>query len=585
MNIVRRASLGVMLLAFLFAASSAGAQVLKQIPAGPIVVFKINNPQAISDRIAAFAARTGLSELEPELKNPLAVVQRELGYDKGIDIKGEAAIALFGQEPQVLLLVPVTDYAAFLTNFQDVKDEGNNISSFQHKDAPQTFYAVKRDKYAALSPTKELLAKEAGGLQLSAMAQKQMDSADAAVFANLKVVGEMALPELRQGRQMITQGMDAELQNAPINQKFVPAIKALVSQALNVAEGALESGQGATLSVKLTDQGINATGSAEFAPESYGGKLLSSVKNSKDPLTAGLPDRKYFGYGGMVMDSASMLKAFDDFAGPALKELQGVEEAKSILNMVEAFKAATSAYNRIAMGYPAPTGQPGQQPLIQQIAVYGGDSAKLGATIKQMFQGMNDLMAMLPQQGMTTKTEILPGAKTVDGATLDQVSMKFQADANTPEGAMMMQMMQIMYGGMSYNGFMGPVDAKTYVAVMGVDEKLLTDTIAAARKQEEVVGLNAPAAAVAAQLPQERVGVMFIFVDNIVDTALKYMAQFGMAAPIKMPENMAPIGMAIGAEGPALRVDTHISYSLIENLISVGMQAAMGAQGGAPGGL
>ena len=41
---------------------------------------------------------------------------------------------------------------------------------------------------------------------------------------------------------------------------------------------------------------------AEFEPSSYLGKLAAGIKNTDGPLTAGLPDRRYFVFGGSSSD-------------------------------------------------------------------------------------------------------------------------------------------------------------------------------------------------------------------------------------------------------------------------------------------
>jgi len=57
-----------------------------------------------------------------------------------------------------------------------------------------------------------------------------------------------------------------------------------------------------------------------------------------------------------------------------------------------------------------------------------------------------------------------------------------------------------------------------------------------------------------------------------------------MAMPLKLPQDMPPVGVTVGTEGSAMRIDTHISTELIENLVSAGLQAAMMMRGGqAPG--
>jgi hypothetical protein len=50
---------------------------------------------------------------------------------------------------------------------------------------------------------------------------------------------------------------------------------------------------------------------------------------------------------------------------------------------------------------------------------------------------------------------------------------------------------------------------------------------------------------------------------------------------VKLPPDMPPIGITMGTEGSAGRLDVHISADLLQQLISTGMQIMMMRQGGA----
>ncbi|MGE5609004.1 MAG: hypothetical protein ACM359_07105 [Bacillota bacterium] len=133
------------------------------------------------------------------------------------------------------------------------------------------------------------------------------------------------------------------------------------------------------------------------------------------------------------------------------------------------------------------------------------------------------------------------------------------------------------------NGVMGPVDDQTYVAVFGGEEELINATVAAAKKHENPLAQRPNIKAVADQLPKSRVAVFYVAIDNIVNEITKFMAQMGMAVPLKFPADMHPVGVAVGTEGSAIRADAHLSTELLGNLISAGIQATQMMQpGGAP---
>lgn len=590
MNPLRRFAAAAIMLALVWCAS-AQAQVLKQVPADPFVVIKINKPQAISDKVAALAQRLGVANMVPGFADPLGMVKQQLNIKEGLDGNGEMAIAIYepGQanpnEPQGLVLIPVTDYKAFLGNLANVQAEGN-LSKFQLPNEPQPMYAANWGNYAAITPSKDLLANAPTGVNPSAMSAKQLDSADIVAWANMPKIRSVLVPMWQGVKPMALQQLDAGLgQAGEFNQKYGAAIKALVNQLFNVMESGLNDTAGATFGINIAKEGINTTLMVEFAPETYMGKILANAKGDEANLLVGLPNRKYFVVGGMTVDSAVATKMFSDFSDPIAQALGGAGPAgQPILNVIKAAKETLSATTGGAGGYVEPTGAPGQQSVLEVLGVYRGDAKRIAAANRESQAAMADLMQNMPQQpGISFKYGVQPGAKTIDGVTLDEVTMKFQVDPNNPAAVQAGQMIQMMYGPNGLSGAMGAVDDKMFLFGMGTDDALLSDAVAAAKKQDNSLTQKPNIAAVAKALPQDKIMVEYIFLDNIGDTVTKYMAQFGFPVKVKIPQDLPPIGVALTASGPSMRVDTHISTDLIESVMATVFQVMMNQQGGRPG--
>jgi hypothetical protein len=360
----------------------------------------------------------------------------------------------------------------------------------------------------------------------------------------------------------------------------VPAIKALAGQAFSFVDQLINDGQAVTFGVNVSEKGINLTWLAEFTPGSNLGQTLAGVKNSDEALVAGLPNRKYFAYGGLVSDPAAMNKFLDGVIGPVQQELQGAgEEGKPFLDLVQATRTALGSMNAMSFGYVAPQGNPGQEPVVQQIFVTTGQAQQIADAQKQQFQTFANVFQLAPETQGKVNFNVQPAAKTVDGIALDHLTFEFKMDPNSPEAAQMTQMMQMMYGGNGMSGYAGVVDPQTHLAVFG-GEGLLNESVAAAKAKDNALVQGASVQAVAAELPKSRALVYYVAIDNIVSTALQYAGQFGFPMNVKLPPDMPPIGVTVGTEGSAGRVDVHISADLIQQLISTGMQAMMMMQGG-----
>src|SRR5688500_15115855 len=143
----------------LSSAAAARAQVLDQVPADALVVVKIKNIGDVSKKAADFMAALGVAEMQPELADPLGAAEQQMGIKQGVDRAGDFAFVSLDpraadgdDEKSMLLLVPVSDYAAFVGNFAGAEADGA-VTTFT-PEGGEEMYAANWGKYAALSPTK-----------------------------------------------------------------------------------------------------------------------------------------------------------------------------------------------------------------------------------------------------------------------------------------------------------------------------------------------------------------------------------------------------------------------------------------------
>src|SRR4051794_33653925 len=72
-------------------ALSAKAQVLDQVPADALVVVKVTNVKAASDKIGKFMQDLGLAQMAPAVADPLKAMQEQLKIQNGLDQAGDLA--------------------------------------------------------------------------------------------------------------------------------------------------------------------------------------------------------------------------------------------------------------------------------------------------------------------------------------------------------------------------------------------------------------------------------------------------------------------------------------------------------------
>lgn len=379
-------------------------------------------------------------------------------------------------------------------------------------------------------------------------------------------------------------------------QQMAQAMMAMMDSYFAIAERVLNDGQAATISFTLSDEGLNTTTLAEFTPNSYMGKIAQGLKNSDQGMLAGLPDRKYFAFGGGTISPQAMNQLLTDLIQPMVKQLQaaqangGAGPADGAKGNPQEFLNATRQIldnsKSVAFGYTVPTGALGAESVVQAVTVVHGNAKAIAQAERKALSNMNFMFQAMPQAGGAMAFEMTEGSKTVGGVKLDQYKFNMAMDENDPRAAQLQQTMNLIYGPNGMAGYMGAVNDNAFLMVQGGTDKLLADSVAAAQKNQDVLSRSAPVQAVRGELPKSRAVEAYIALDQIISSGVKYAQGMGMPMKMQLPQGLPPIGITAGSEGNAVRFDSHVPTSLIQSVVAAGMQAYMQLQGGgAPDGL
>ena len=630
--------------AILFLAPRAArAQVLQQVPSDALVVIKINKLRPVSDKVAAFAKKLGLDQAQPAMANPLAELEKRSGISQGIDENGEAAIvfanaAMDQEQPPLMLLLPVSDYNAFLKNFANAKTE-DQISIVQMKDQTDQTFVAKRGNYAALAAKREFLESKApAGITPAGMAAKEMTGKDVVAYVNMKTAKARILPQLKQNRAKILAdfergflqggpqqgnrrpggaqgagglgedaegaegagagagaagaGAAADAQAKAKKQKFLPLARATVNRVLDVAEQVITDAEAVTYGWTFGDAGVQATGLAEFAPNSPSGQRVAQLKGTNESLVKGLPAGKYWFFGGTSGTNAELgQKMINDFLAPIEKELAALGgEAKPMQDYLAALRQYVSNLKGQSFGWVAPQGAIGQEAVFQVVSVQRGNAPQLVDAAQKMFNSQQQLMQAFGGVGAQgeLKQNYAPKAKTIDGVAFDQMQTTFAPPAGgqrTPQQMQAQQMMTWLYGPGGINQYIAPLGNDRVLIASGVSDETLKQLVASAKGEQDAVGGAQPVAATKAQLPQQRLAAWYFQIDQFATSVANYAKAFGMPINFQVPQNLSPIGGTISTEGSALRMDGYAPTQTLQSVIAAVMQTVMQMQGGQqPGG-
>lgn len=585
--------------AVLACAFPALADVAEYVPSDALVVFKVNNLQTVSDEAGALAREFGLTEMAgPQAGDPLASFKEESGLKQGIRDDGDMAVYLVdgdmeGEDPPLVVLIPITDFAAFSGNFTNVQAaegaEGIQVGQMQGEDV----YLVDLGEFAAIAPTAEHLrpGKPEQAIQLSGVSADRLDERDVVFYANFQQLGPMLTQKMQEEdvRGEAERELREGLEENDMAERFGPVADAFLEQGFGVVDAVLRDTFAAEVTLDFSDDGIGMGVLAQFKPDSYLANLFGDLEATDDSLVDGIPEGTYLFYGGSLGDREVSEQLFNDLFGPIIAELEEVEGADVLREYVKAVKTQATAVESTRFGMFAPQGPlGGGGAVIQQFVAQGGDvealkTAQRNAT-ELMPKVMMEFASMsgeeIPQDAMPS-VEYTEDARTVAGVEFDRISTEMGEDAANAE-----MQMQMLFGPEGPTTYLGTTDDMLLV-VNGLTDDQLSSLVNAVQEGEAPLADAPGLEMVNSHLPSSRSGVIYFQPDELVRSGVNLARPFIGEVPIQLPENLPPVGFAAGPVENALQGELFISKDVISAMIVAGLQAQQqfGGQQGPEGGL
>ena len=195
----------------------ANAQVMQQAPSDALIVIKFAKLKATSDKIAAFAQKLGIAAFVPQLADPLAAMKQKSKIQNGLDENGELAFiipasAMDAKKETVLMLMPVTDYKAFIGNFADAQTTGD-VTTASMGPGQKSFIA-NWGTYAAIGTSAELVATKPTAMIMPAgLAAKELGEKDIVIYFNIKPSRDKMLAKIDAGREEFIKNFEDGMAN------------------------------------------------------------------------------------------------------------------------------------------------------------------------------------------------------------------------------------------------------------------------------------------------------------------------------------------------------------------------------------
>lgn len=524
----------------------------------------------------------------------------EMDMKKGLDTAGPAALFLTGlpkamednTDPKPMMLLPVTDYKAFLTNFDATAKGDITPIKMNHK----LVYARNIDKFALIGESEEAVKAYKPGQAAAAMSKKvgtygqryakdgdlviyvDLASMSKELDAQIKKLGEEQKQQMKMLGEMGMMGNqgDSAAMAFDMYTKMVGAV--------------VRGTQSLAIAGKITDDGLILSKGMLLKKDSELAEAFPGAGAGLGNTLSNLPtlpflfswaiDVQAINVPLLIEEMKEMLPADD---ADALKEFAMYEKALPILKESKAISAAMYVPDQQALM----TGG-----LFKTVTMY--ETKDGPAFIKQYSKYLKELNGLTMDAGpgmpgpngeagkpmkMSMATTYTPDAMKIADADVDQYTMTM----NMPPEVMQ----QMGPAAMFLNAF---TRYQGFVADKGNDVMVTTSLDTMLAKQTlEGLGKNVGLA----DLPQNKsadgkldvpkpVLHSMVSMNGIAMTANMFMTMFGMPA-IQVSDQLEPITTAVGMDGLNVGGQTYVPARTIRFTVDTAQGLMMQMQGPAPG--
>ncbi len=530
-------------LALLAGPASCAADVLQAIPDTALAIVLVNRLEETSDKLERLAGQVHAPQ-----QSLLTLLRVQTGIHEGLDEKGTAALALLpaqdaGGAPQVVVLLPLTDYKQFLAQLQpvdatqkfaEVRLAGNPVLICQHGN----FAAIAEpDAKAALDDVLNSL-KDAG-TELTPLRTwlGEVDAAAVGTPAGIKFAISQApiyLTPLRGMAQM------SAPQRPEIGERFDALERGLKTFGNEVTHLAL--------GVKADENAnLRIAARTRFAAGGDWSNAVKGIKAPKEGVLAGLPGGPFGLACGLTIP-----EALREMAGSQISALVKVIPALAQLPAEQQTRLAQAAVDLIApvdslamsLGVPKP-GEPQYANFVGLLKV--DDSQKY---LDQYAAAIGLLSEALKAPQAAAIAYSVQKIDADGSAALDIVTDL--SGFNQPGAAEVKSAFEKNFGASDkVHVYLAAVDDKTAVlAYVGVDN--LKRAIAAAKAPGANLAADPQIAETAALLPKGGQWLGYLHPQTILTWAQP--SPLAAAGPAQLPA-APPVGIAAKISAAGLNID------------------------------
>lgn len=571
---------------------------LSQAPQDAQLVFIVPSMSQFSGKLAMINQNLGLDI--PELNDALGTFKAESGIGDALNDAGSGMLVIHdlanaidtGEEPDILMILPVTDYAAFVAGFQEEGEApaGAGVTQVTMPDG-QAGFARESGGYAILGNKEDAVANftpggDAGviGNRVGSLGAKCLGECDAAVYIDLEALAPSLIPKIDEGIAEMKAEMDRTAQQGMMDPASLEMMNATMSLYAVAGKAILNSSEGIVFALDLSEHGVGITKAANFKAGSAVMKYLPGGGGETASILARLPYNSYIFAGAFDAEAIAVGDLFEAAMDALPQDNPQIDLYRKALPMVKQVQQYAGVFYTPDPG--ALMGGSGALNMLQTYKVKDG-AAYLQQTkdyIKSM-NGQQIPMGMPMAAGgqppaMTYTTSYTDNALQLDGVQVDQYSMQ----VDMPQ-EMMMQMgpaagfMQMFT---NFNGYAAQSDGY-YLTTTSLDQQLITKGLATGKTGDGMGSGDTLATVREKAIPDGAAAEFYLGFGGVIETVGPMAMMFGLPA-IEAPQDLPPVAMGLGVDGTSAAGRLYIPNDTTRFIIGTvkDIQAQMmGGPGGA----
>lgn len=559
------------------------------VPQDAELVVLVPNPAAFSGKVAQLKTSLGLPMAA--MDDVLAMFKAETGMMQGVDdgrpmvmvIQGLSAAFADGGEPRPTILVPVSDYAAFVGNYG-----GDAAAAIAELDMPKggDGYAKRLGAYAAMSPEQEIVEGYKPLGATAAMAGRfgkegagLLDRSDLIVYMDLERLGPALAPKLNELVDEMADGIAGG----------VPGMKDAFAGYADFAREFLTQGSTLLIGMDLNQQGVGMSKVLRFRPDAPWTESMRGGPGLAGPQLARLPDQSFIVAGAFDLRSLPM----EGIHAAFMKMIPEPMRQQMVGPMYDKIGPMLAEMNAAAfMLRPPPPGAMMGGGLFNALYAYDvKDAGRFAGLTKEYIAGLNGFKQpmMMPVPGtmeddggeapsMTYSTSVTENVFAVEGVPVDQ----FTVGVTMPQEMMLQMGPAAGFLSMftNYQGFMAATGS-TFLMTTVADAELIGQALRAAGAPAGL-GAGGPIAAVRQRaLPAGSVAEFFLSLAGIAESANGFLGMMGQP-PIEVPAGLPPIASGIAMAGGEISYRLYVPAETSKFAVNT-VQGLMASMAGPPG--